>query len=84
MSTHPIEIALAIALAGVITVIALLLAPRPTVELPETRNRPRASMKLTRAELLALAQEHQIHNSAWRARAKKSDFVRALQQEVQS
>tara|TARA_B100001059_G_C17610416_1_gene464251 strand:- start:342 stop:596 length:255 start_codon:yes stop_codon:yes gene_type:complete len=84
MSNHPIEIGLAIAISGLVAVIALLLAPRPTVELPVTRNRPRASMKLTRAELLALAQEHQIENAKWRARATKAEFVRALQLEVQS
>ena len=82
MSNHPIEVAIAIAVSGLIAVIALLLFPQPTLELPAPR--PRPSMKLSRAELLALAREHNIQNAKWRARATKAMFVRALQQEVQS
>ena len=78
MSNHPIDVAIAIAISGLIAVIALLLSPQPTVELPEAA--PRASMKLTRKELLALAREHKIQNAKWRAKATKAEFVRALQQ----
>lgn len=80
MSSHPIEIGIAIVVAGFIAVIALLLSPQPTMELPEALERPRASMRLTRKELLELAREHQIHNAKWRAHATKAEFVRALQQ----
>ena len=82
MSNHPIEIGLAIALAGLIAVIALLLSPRPTEELSAPTQAPRPSMRLSRAELLALAQQHNIQNAKWRARATKAQFVRALQREV--
>jgi hypothetical protein len=84
MINHPIEVAIAIAISGLIAVIALLLSPRPTVELPAPASAPRPSIKLSRAELCALAREHNIQNAKWRARATKAEFVRALQQEVAS
>ena len=79
MSNHPIEIAIAIAVGGIIAIAAWLLTTS-TVELPEPASAPTPSMKLTRKELLALAREHKIQNAAWRARATKAEFVRALQQ----
>ena len=82
MTDHPIEIAAAVAIGGVIAVIAWLLSTPSTLELPEVPNRPRPSMRLTRKALLLLAREHQIGNARWRAHATKAQFVRALQQEV--
>ena len=79
MSNHPIEIALAIAIGGIIAITAWLLT-NSTVELPEPTPAPRASMKLTRRQLLELAREHKIQNAKWRAKATKAEFVRALQQ----
>lgn len=82
MSNHPIEVAIAVALAGLIAVIAWLLSTPSTVELPEGPPSVRPSMRLSRKELLLLAREHQIGNARWRAHAKKSELCRALQQEV--
>lgn len=86
MSNHPIEVAIAVALAGLVAVITWLLSTPSTVELPEASFLPpvKPSMRLTRKQLLLLAREHQIHNARWRARATKAQFVRALQQEVAS
>ena len=82
MSNHPIEVAAAIAIGGVIAVITWLLTTNSKVELPEPTPAPKPSMKLSRIELLHLAREHQIKNARWRARATKAEFVRSLQQEV--
>ena len=79
MSNHPIEIAIAIAIGGILAITAWLLTTS-TVELPEPTPAPTPSMKLTRKELLALAREHKIENAKWRAKATKAEFVRALQQ----
>ena len=89
MSNHPIEIAIAIAIGGIVMIAAWLLTTDSKVELPEESTpveitevpAPKASMKLTRKQLLHLAREHQIHNARWRAHATKAQFVRALQQE---
>lgn len=79
MSNHPTEIATAIAIGGIIAITAWLLTTS-TVELSEPTPAPRASMKLTRKELLELAREHKIQNAKWRAKATKAEFVRALQE----
>lgn len=73
MSNHPI------AIGGIIAITAWLLTTS-TVELSEPTPAPRASMKLTRKELLELAREHKIQNAKWRAKATKAEFVRALQE----
>ena len=82
MSNHPIEVAAAIAIGGVIALVAWLLTTNSKVELPEGPPPLKPSMKLSRIELLHLAREHQIHNARWRAHATKAQFVRALQQEA--
>ena len=82
MTDHPIEIAAAVAIGGVIAVITWLLSTPSTLELPEAPLPVRPSMKLSRKQLLLLAREHQIHNARWRAHATKVEFVRELQQEV--
>ena len=81
MSNHPIEVAAAGAIGGVIALVAWLLT-NAKVELPEPTPAPKASMKLSRKQLLQLAREHQIHNARWRAHATKAEFVLALQREV--
>ena len=81
MSSHPIEIAIAIAIGGIVMIAAWLLTDSK-VELPEGPPPLKPSMKLSRKQLLQLAREHQIHNARWRAHATKAEFVRALQQEV--
>ena len=82
MTNHPIEIAIAIAIGGIIAIAAWLLTTNKAVELPEPTPAPRPSMKLTRIELLHLAREHKINNAKWRARATKAEFVQALQQVI--
>ena len=82
MTDHPIEIAAAVAIGGVIAVITWLLSTPSTLELPEAPLPVRPSMKLSRKQLLLLAREHQIHNARWRAHATKVEFVRELQREV--
>ena len=82
MTEHPIEIAAAIAIGGLIAVITWLLSTPSTLELPEASPPVRPSMKLSRKQLLLLAREHQIKNARWRARATKIEFVRELQREV--
>ncbi len=82
MTDHPIEIAAAIAIGGLIAVITWLLSTPSTLELPEASSSPRPSLKLTRKELLLLAREHQIGNARWRAHATKQMFVRELQRVV--
>lgn len=81
MTEHPIELAAAIAIGGVIALVAWL-TTNSKVELPESTPAPRPSMKLSRIELLHLARKHKIHNARWRARATKAEFVLALQREV--
>ena len=82
MTEHPIEIAAAIAIGGLIAVITWLLSTPSTLELPEASPPVRPSMKLSRKQLLLLAREHQIKNARWRARATKFEFVRELQREL--
>jgi len=90
MTEHPIEVAAAIAIGGLIAVITWLLTTDSKVELPEESTpveitevpAPKPSMKLSRKQLLQLAREHQIHNARWRAHATKAEFVLALQREV--
>ena len=82
MSNHPIEVAAAIAIGGVIALVAWLLTTNSKVELPEGPPPLKPSMKLSRKQLLQLAREHQIHNARWRAHATKAEFVLALQREV--
>lgn len=82
MSNHPIEIAIAIAIGGIVMIAAWLLTTNSKVELPEVAPPVRPSMKLSRKQLLHLAREHQIHNARWRAHATKAEFVLALQREV--
>ena len=82
MTDHPIEIAAAVAIGGVIAVITWLLSTPSTVELPQAPPPVKPSLKLTRKQLLLLAREHQIKNARWRARATKIEFVRELQREV--
>lgn len=82
MSNHPIEVAAAIAIGGVIALVAWLLTTNSKVELPEGPPPLKPSMKLSRKQLLHLAREHKIHNARWRAHATKAEFVLALQREV--
>ena len=84
MTEHPIEIAAAIAIGGLIAVITWLLSTPSTLELPEgpLAAPVKPSLKLTRKQLLLLAREHQIGNARWRAHATKAEFVRALQLEA--
>ncbi|MDA9868022.1 hypothetical protein N9C85_01155 [Synechococcus sp. AH-224-I15] len=79
MSNHPIELAAAIVIGGVIALVAWLLTDSK-VEFSEPTPAPRASMKLTHKELRKMAQDQQIGTSKWRSRAKKSEFVKALQE----
>ena len=82
MTDHPIEIAAAIAIGGLIAVIAWLLSTPSTLELQEATLPVRPSMKLSRKQLLLLAREHQIKNARWRAHATKVEFVSELQRVV--
>ena len=61
-------------------------SPAPEAEVvinPDPARHARPSLKMTRKELLKLAQQRKQGSAAWRARAKKSDFVRALQAQEQ-
>ena len=56
-------------------------APEDGTEPPATVDQPmhRPSMKMSRKQLLQLARDHKVGTAKWRARARKSDFVQALQ-----
>ena len=79
MTNHPIEVAAAIAIGGVIALVAWLLTDSK-VELPESTPTPRASMKLTHKVLRQMAQDLQLGSSKWRSRAKKIELVAALRE----
>ena len=86
MSNHPIEIALAIALGGVVAVVAWLLTNKQTelatptpVEITEPPTQALIpSMKLSHKQLKKMAQDHQIGSGKFRATAKKIELVTAL------
>ncbi len=89
MSNHPIEVAIAIAIGGLIAITAWLISNGSTLELEESTPveitaapTKRPSMAMTHKELRQMAQDHQVGSSKWRSFATKAQFVRALQQEV--
>lgn len=87
--------AIAVGLAGTSFVLSLASlvarskqAPQDGTEPPATSvvvtpepqaHHPKPSLRMTRSELLKLAQQQKVGSAAWRARARKCDFVRALQ-----
>ena len=81
-------IAVALGGAGLLLSLAPLMArsSSPVVDTPTQSDRSpepikheRPSLRMSRKELLRLAQQRKVGSAAWRARAKKCDFVRALQ-----
>ena len=89
-NNHPIEIAIAIAVGGIVMIAAWLITNGSTLELEESApveiteapHIPRASMAMTHKELRQMAQDQKVGTGKWRSRATKAQFVRALQQEV--
>ena len=81
-------IAIALGGAGLLLSLAPLLAGSPSpASIPPTKadhtsdpiRHERPSLRMTRQQLLKLAQQRKVGSAAWRARARKCDFVRALQ-----